>query len=209
MSGSGRGAALEPVVVAARRAASGRRPSAVAGGTSARKAYRVRLLLAITPSAPRIENLYAWPSRAFGDDALPDSRRRRRARAGRRSSRQSFQSPITETPRAFGAQTAKRTPLASSDGCAPSRSYSRSWRPSPSRWRSSSPGQLRRAGSYRRPPAGAAGRPPESTPTRDGSELVAQLVDELLELEQREQPVEAARGSAAAAAGRPSRGIPR
>src|SRR5205085_3492378 len=67
---------------------------------------------------------------------------------------QPLKSPTTETPSAFGAQTANATP--SSRTCAPSFSYSRSCRPSPARWRSRSP---RREGAVTRHPPGAAGSP--------------------------------------------------
>ncbi len=51
---------------------------------------------------------------------------------------QKSKSPVTRTPRAFGAQTAKDTPVTgpTSRTCAPSTRHSSSCRPSPIRYRS-------------------------------------------------------------------------
>ena len=73
-------------------------------------------------------------------DACPDPRRLLRLEDVRHPRPRSSSRPRTDTARAFGAHTAKRTPASSaSSGCAPRRSHSRSCRPSPRRWRSSSP----------------------------------------------------------------------
>ena len=97
--------------------ASGRGPTRWRAGASARNA-KGSALTRDTPSAPRTASLYAWPSRAFGatpahtpDDACGSS--------GSAPSLQKFQSPTTETDRAFGAHTANRAPASSSSACAP------------------------------------------------------------------------------------------
>ena len=66
----------------------------------------------VTPSAPTTTSLYRCPSRAFAatPSQIPDEPSGRRGSA---PSLQKFQSPTTETLRAFGAQTANRTPPSS------------------------------------------------------------------------------------------------
>src|SRR5690606_9444746 len=77
-----------------------------------------------------------------------------RATARSASGSQPLKSPITETDRAFGAQTAKRAPLASR--WQPSLRYSRACVPSRKRWMSCSPrnaGEAAAAGDRRPGPA--------------------------------------------------------
>ena len=84
--------------------------------------------------------LVALAGRHLGHEELPDPGAPERPhRVEARSQR--LKSPTTLTPCAFGAQSAKAVPVTPSTSrtCAPSRSQSSSWRPSPARCRSSSP----------------------------------------------------------------------
>ena len=116
---------------------------AVCGGTSVANAIG-SAFSCHTPSAPRMRNLYRDPTGTFGRKTshtpLEPIERNGFARPSQPS-----KSPVTRTPRAFGAHTANETPLIVPEAVsyermrAPSTSHSRSWRPSPIRCRSSSP----------------------------------------------------------------------
>ena len=91
---------------------------AVFGGTSAWKANGSAFRRSC-PSAPFTSNLYPWLSAAAATTPAQIPEEPCGSSGSTRPS-QRFQSPTTETPRAFGAQTAKETP--SSPMCAPRRS---------------------------------------------------------------------------------------
>jgi hypothetical protein len=112
---------------------------AVAGGFSAAAAIG-SAFSRHTPSAPQIAYLYRTPSPMPGTKSshtpTPPSERIGYARPF-----QWLKSPVTRTPRAFGAQTANEVPLTVpySRTCAPSTRHSSSCLPSPIRYRSNSP----------------------------------------------------------------------
>ena len=80
-------------------------------GGSSQKNAKGSLLSAIgAPLADAIRYLYAWPQRAAATKASQMPEPSQRGCSGSALPSQPFQSPITDTVRAFGAQTAKCAP---------------------------------------------------------------------------------------------------
>src|SRR5580704_5903874 len=109
---------------------------AVAGGRSAKRESG-SALSRHTPSKPHTEYLYRAPSATPGMNSshTPDTPSER---IGNARPSQKLKSPVTRTPRAFGAQTANDAPVtwSTSRTCAPSACQSSSCLPSPIRYRS-------------------------------------------------------------------------
>ncbi|CAM5725219.1 hypothetical protein SFUMM280S_03738 [Streptomyces fumanus] len=111
----------------------------VSGGTWVRRASGSARRVC-EPSGRVMSNLYSSPSPTPGTNSshTPDEPS---DRIGKPVPSQKLKPPATRTPRAFGAHTAKRVPVTPwwVIGCAPSACQSCSCRPSPIRYRSSSP----------------------------------------------------------------------
>ena len=109
-------------------------------GGSSKKAPNGSVFTFRFPCASSISNLYSAPSPTPGTKISQTPEDPSTRIAWRRPS-QSLKVPMTETRRAFGAQTANAVPATPSSvsSCAPRTSPRRRWLPSPKRCRSVSP----------------------------------------------------------------------